>query len=136
MKANYGLIEAEKISEDSNLTAGVLTQAGQVVVPFQYFAANALGSRWGVGFYTEKVSEDQEHDYYSIFTEDKHYYTITQADIYYFDGNEGRLVATLDRQGYAEAQGRGDYLNLIAREPDGKYYYNGAIAYDSDFNPV
>jgi len=136
MKANYGLIEAEKISEDSNLTAGVLTQAGQVVVPFQYFAANALGSRWGVGFYTEEVSEDQEHDYYSIFTEDKHYYTITQADIYYFDGNEGRLVATLDRQGYAEAQGRGDYLNLIAREPDGKYYYNGAIAYDSDFNPV
>ena len=87
MKANYGLIEAEKISEDSNLTAGVLTQAGQVVVPFQYFAANALGSRWGVGFYTEEVSEDQEHDYYSIFTEDKHYYTITQADIYYFDGN-------------------------------------------------
>ena len=52
MKANYGLIEAEKISEDSNLTAGVLTQAGQVVVPFQYFDANALGSRWGVGFST------------------------------------------------------------------------------------
>ena len=45
-------------------------------------------------------------------------------------------MSTLDRQGYAEAQGRGDFLNLIAREPDGKYYYNGAIAYDSDFNPV
>lgn len=136
MRTKYGLIQADEIRGEETLTAGALTQAGQVVVPFQYFACELLGNRWAVGFYTEEVTEDQDYDYYSIFTEEKHYYTITQADIYHFDGTEGKLVATVDRQGFGEAQGKGDYLNLIAREEDGKYYYNAAITYDAGFNPV
>ena len=128
-KADHGLIHAEENRGEAQ-TAGVLSQTGQTVVPFQYFDTKPLGMRWAAGVRAQEVSESDGYDYYT-WSDPRQYFAITALDIYYYDGVQSRLAGTLDRQAFGDMydfSAQGEFLNVRNRD--------GIVTYDSTFTPV
>ena len=109
---------------DENNAMGLLAPDGTEEVPFRYGDVDVLNEYWAIGVKLV-IAEGDEYDYSSWTSDNK--YLIESADVYYLP--EKKLLTTLTRDQYADAEACGQYLNLEDRT--GK-----VVAYDSAFNVV
>lgn len=121
----HGHLTVTKMEAEDELNAkGLLALDGSEEVPFQYGDVEVLNENWAVGVKLT-VAEGEEYDYKSWTSDDK--YLIETADVYYLP--EKKLMTSLTRDQYADAEARGHYINLEDRT-------GHVVAYDSTLTEV
>lgn len=120
----HGHLTVTKTGGEELASSGLLALDGSVAVPFQYSEVEVINENWALGVMLV-VADGEEYDYSSWSSDDK--YLIESVDVYYLP--EKKLMTTLTRDQYGEADAYGQYLNICDRQ--GK-----VTGYDSAFNVV
>ncbi len=120
-----GYVMAEVMGSDIN-SKGMMTEEGEMVIPFRYGDIKVLNRDWAVGLTLKEVDKNEQYDYESWSGET--YWQIETAEIYYLP--EQKSVANLERAAYKDIYVVGHRINIENRE-------TGVIStYDSAFNEV
>ena len=120
-KYGYGCVT--KAAEGLN-HSGLLANDGTMVVPCEYGDV-IIHKNWAVGVKLEKW-EGEDYDYREFWDGEVHY-GIVQADVYTLP--EGKKVAQLTRDQYADSAAQDAYINIMDR--------TGVVTtYDASFAPL
>ena len=119
---NYGYITTAEATAEGYNVYGLIDQAGQVLLPFQYGDIDVMNEEWAVAFSLVEATADN-YDYES-WTDDS-YWLIGTADVYKLP--EGNCVASIARENFADAYAVGNTINIEDRAT-GK-----VTAYGADF---
>ena len=124
----FGLIRAPEIRDNEPETFGVLNLNGATVIPFAYAEVEILQEHWALGIHVTPCAEADA--VYTVYTDPKRYFRITDVDVYYIDGGQGTRVASLNSDEFSDMHAKGDYLNILNKSGD------TVTTYDRGFRAV
>lgn len=125
LEGTKGYIVAAQVNADPVNAFGVFDVTGKNVVPFQYGDVRMESSEWALGIVLGSATSDN-YDYKNGNGDT--FYLIQTVDVYHLP--EGKLLATLNRDQFLDAEAVNHCLNIQDRA-------SGVIScYDAEFNQV
>lgn len=128
--SEYGYVMARRTAQEEGdvNTYGLLTQAGEVVIPCEYGDIKLRSDDWAV-CYRLKEADANNYDYETFFGEDA-WFLIDSVDLYHLGDDGVTLVHTFPREAFLDYYIVGDYINIQNRSDE------KVTMYDGDFNVV
>ncbi|MBO7710241.1 MAG: WG repeat-containing protein [Lachnospiraceae bacterium] len=121
----HGYIKCRVRTEDVN-NYGVLTQAGDLIIPCEYGDIRIENGSWALGIKLV-LADANNYDYESWFSSEDKYYLIETVDVYHLTGDSAVLAGSLPRENFMAAEAEGDYIKIQNRADETVTLYDGAF---------